>query len=514
MHTRDRIIEVYGPQLGELAWHALHLDATLAAVSEKHAASILNAVQRRSVRPRKRPIRILEIGAYAHFGAHRAAAALGGISVAHDVSPASLRIGLDGARAAGNTGEITLVAGDFHDLPFSDGHFDVVFCASSVHHTFRPWLVLREMLRVLRPGGLLQLENEPIGRALCFYGFRSNRAEQFTPFEAALHQRGSLFTFSSPFPGSRPEMLFGMTENDRIPLDVFLDTLSDGGAIASLDLVPQISSFDRSILALRRDRDLEARLAGVLFAEAERAKAMLSERDRLLGVQLPGTDEVWGLSYAAAPRLRRLAQLTGREAQRETARLFGAALKATVIRRGGAKESAVLFRRRLAMPDRVYDDLPSLPGVTLHLTVQAIPAIEAGDTAALAAVYPAEDWEFYRPDGAPWSMLNRGPRCRIVLPRLSSASMLLLRFYAVAADAPYQVSLRDSDGAEIAAVVVAASESFLLRELVPEGCTELYVETRTLDGEAISLPSHVRLAVGRQIPVGMADGTCAEAFRT
>src|SRR5664279_2351576 len=107
MPTRDQIIEVYGPQLGELAWHALHMDATLAAVSEKHAASILKAVQRWSIKPRGRPIRILEIGAYAHFGAHRAAAALGGISVAHDVSPASLRVGLDGARAAGITGEVT-----------------------------------------------------------------------------------------------------------------------------------------------------------------------------------------------------------------------------------------------------------------------------------------------------------------------------------------------------------------------------------------------------------------------
>jgi hypothetical protein len=76
--------------------------------------------------------------------------------------------------------------------------------------------------------------------------------------------------------------------------------------------------------------------------------------------------------------------------------------------------------------------------------------------------------------------------------------------YVVAADAPYRVCLRTSDEVEIASVVVAASESLLLRELVPEGCTELYVETRALDGKAISLPSHVRLAVGRQIPVQIA----------
>src|SRR5262249_4568390 len=199
MQIRDQIIECYGPQLGEVVWHSLHVDNRIAAMSEQHAASILRVVDRCPVRPVGRPIRILEVGAYAHYGAHRAAAMLDGVSVVHDVSPASLRLGLEGARAAGIDVNATLVAGDFHDLPFSSDYFDVVFCASSIHHTFRPNRVLQEMLRVTRGGGALQLENEPIGRALSFYGFRSNRHAEFTPFEAELARRGTLFTFSSPF---------------------------------------------------------------------------------------------------------------------------------------------------------------------------------------------------------------------------------------------------------------------------------------------------------------------------
>ncbi len=503
MQTRDRIIEVYGPQLGELAWHSLHVDSRIAAISEQHAASILRVVEHCRIRPLGRPIRILEVGAYAHYGAHRAAATLTGLSVAHDVSPASLRLGLAGARDAGISAETTLVAGDFHDLPFGTGYFDVVFCASSIHHTFRPWRVLQEMMRVLRPGGALQLENEPIGRALCFYGFRSNRAGAYSPFEAKLAERGSLFTFSSPFPGSRPESLFGMIENDRIPLDIVLGTLTAEGDFVALQLVPQIGELERRVLALTRDIDLESSLATLLLAELQTVRPSLTERDRLLGARLPGTDEVWRLSYEVSPRLRGMTSLVGQDAEHETARLFGASLQATVVKRGSGDIATDLLCRPLPMQGRVYDDLPVLPGVKLHLTAQPIPSIEAGDPPALARVYPTDDWEPYREENGLLSMLNLHARAQIILPALPTPAMLLLRFYAVAAGEPYCVSLRSADGAELASVLVARSESFLLRELLPQCCTEISVETRTLDGKPLTLPRHVRLGVGRLIPVDL-----------
>jgi hypothetical protein len=135
------------------------------------------------------------------------------------------------------------------------------------------------------------------------------------------------------------------------------------------------------------------------------------------------------------------------------------------------------------------------------LSVQPIPAIESGDLAALATVYAAEDWEPYREDHGLLSMLNLRSRCRIALPSLPSAAILLLRFYAVAASEPYHASLCSRDAAEIASVIVAQSESFLFRELVPEGCSEIFIETKTLQGELLSLLRHVRLNVGRLIPV-------------
>jgi hypothetical protein len=161
-----------------------------------------------------------------------------------------------------------------------------------------------------------------------------------------------------------------------------------------------------------------------------------------------------------------------------------------------------MFRRQLSLQDWVYNDLPSLPGVCLHLDAQPIPAIETEDLAALAGVYPPDNWEPHREDNGLFSMLNLGARCRITLPALPSEAMLLLRFYAVAADQPYRASLQASDKAEIVSLLVAQSESHLLRELVPPGCSELFIETRTLDGEPVSLPRHIRLGVGRLIPVG------------
>ena len=46
---------------------------------------------------------------------------------------------------------------DAHDLPFADDTFDVVVCANTFHYFTHPEQVLREVRRVLRPGGRLVL---------------------------------------------------------------------------------------------------------------------------------------------------------------------------------------------------------------------------------------------------------------------------------------------------------------------------------------------------------------------
>ncbi len=52
------------------------------------------------------------------------------------------------------SGEVLAVRGDAHTLPFEDGAFDLIFAMDCLEHVADAGEVLRQMYRVLRPGGL------------------------------------------------------------------------------------------------------------------------------------------------------------------------------------------------------------------------------------------------------------------------------------------------------------------------------------------------------------------------
>ncbi|MDG2321175.1 MAG: class I SAM-dependent methyltransferase [Rhodospirillaceae bacterium] len=66
-------------------------------------------------------------------------------AIARDLIAAN---GLDPERIIGATGE---------SLPFEDNHFDIVYSSNVLEHTADPMQVLREAVRVVRPGGIVQL---------------------------------------------------------------------------------------------------------------------------------------------------------------------------------------------------------------------------------------------------------------------------------------------------------------------------------------------------------------------
>src|SRR5438876_1175739 len=51
------------------------------------------------------------------------------------------------------------VQGDSGRMPFRESRFDVVVCRNSLHHVTDPSAAIREMARVLRPGGRLVVED-------------------------------------------------------------------------------------------------------------------------------------------------------------------------------------------------------------------------------------------------------------------------------------------------------------------------------------------------------------------
>ena len=75
-----------------------------------------------------------------------------GLVVGLDLSPAMLRHARRRARAEG-VGNLALVRGDALHLPFASERFEAVNCCGALHLFPDADLVLREVRRVLRPGG-------------------------------------------------------------------------------------------------------------------------------------------------------------------------------------------------------------------------------------------------------------------------------------------------------------------------------------------------------------------------
>lgn len=97
--------------------------------------------------------RILEIGtgfgAFLIYGRREGLDAIG-----VEIDPPTAALARDLARANGLTG-CSVVVGAGEALPFRPGSFDVVFSNSVLEHVRDPARVLREAVRVLRPGGRL-----------------------------------------------------------------------------------------------------------------------------------------------------------------------------------------------------------------------------------------------------------------------------------------------------------------------------------------------------------------------
>lgn len=56
---------------------------------------------------------------------------------------------------------LRIFVGEAEKLPFPDNEFDFVCAYSFLHHLFEPSIVMKEMVRVLKPGGVIYVDLEP-----------------------------------------------------------------------------------------------------------------------------------------------------------------------------------------------------------------------------------------------------------------------------------------------------------------------------------------------------------------
>ncbi len=140
------------------------------------------------------PLRILDVGTgTAQIPIELASRGCCAPIVAIDLAQHMLDLAARNIDAAGHSGTIRVERVDAKRLPYADGAFDVVMSNSIIHHIPVPIDSLREMVRVLRPGGLLFVRDlmrpndaETVEQIVARYAGDSN-AHQQRMFRESLH---------------------------------------------------------------------------------------------------------------------------------------------------------------------------------------------------------------------------------------------------------------------------------------------------------------------------------------
>jgi len=112
-----------------------------------------------------RPFDLLDVGCgTGTFAAMVAGCGLPARVVGLDYAASMCKVAGDKAHAAGASGQLKFLNADSENLPFASGTFDAITCSNSFHHYPHQDQAVREMFRVLRPGG----------RLILLDGFRDN----------------------------------------------------------------------------------------------------------------------------------------------------------------------------------------------------------------------------------------------------------------------------------------------------------------------------------------------------
>lgn len=104
--------------------------------------------------------RLLDAGCGVGGPSIHIAEACPGVSIdAVTLSPVQVRMARERVAQAGLAGRIRVHEADYHQLPFEAASFDGAFFFESTGYAYAPLRLFREVLRVLRPGGILYIKD-------------------------------------------------------------------------------------------------------------------------------------------------------------------------------------------------------------------------------------------------------------------------------------------------------------------------------------------------------------------
>jgi ubiquinone/menaquinone biosynthesis C-methylase UbiE len=488
------IIDKYMPLIGEFAWHNITVDSTIESVSEQHFELARDVLRKNDLWSVLEGLRILEVASYAHTTGYRLAE-LGAKVTLFDISAKTLDLGRKIAGNVAKNGGVRLVAGDFHDLPFEDGAFDFVYICSALHHTLRWNKVLEEMIRVLAPNALLFMENEPCLRKACFYGFCTNRVGDFTPFEKKLYEMEVLRTFAEPYLGSRPESLFGMIENQQIPLDKLLWEMRRKARILELDLKPEscMGELEHDWLKARKtgEQELSRIIADSLIAKRNKALKVISEKERRLGFQVPGNEGIDAFAQNVARLIKGLPESEGSQEYRiGLANIFGASVRAILKKKASGDERSERnkdeygsFNRKCLLHNGVYYCFAQDLSKILIDSSSLLPSIQSEDLDTIAKAFPTEDWSSPKHANGVNALALNSRKGEIRIPANGRNILVILRLYlAESASAGYNLCI-NLRGERLFSYDVWQSDSILFADVIEvKGDEEivLYIEKMPL----------------------------------
>ena len=431
---KSAIVEDYQPLLGEFVWHSITVDEGIERISNEHFDNVMQVLKQNKLGSRLNGLKILEVACYAHTTGYMLSEKGADVTL-FDISAHNLRLGKKIAEKAGRTTNVRRVAGDFHSLPFEDACFDFAYISSAVHHTLNWKKVVTEMMRCASPQGVIYFDNEPCRRDACFYGFRTNRMNAFTPFEKELHDLGMLRTFAEPYLGSRPETLFGMIENQRIPLYEFIAEIERHAEIVALHLTPEICMGDieqRWIDMRNRDHGEICRVMKAdLTHGVERAMAYYGRREEGLGFSLPVPADIDEFCRRISCRIAGF-PAGEREQRIILSDLFGSAMSVVARKTGSTREMSSngrVFQEQFVYHDDIYYSFPTHVSRFLIEESSLLPSIQKDDAKKIVELFPDDQWSLLVNDDGYKSLLMTDREAMIMLPAENGNLLLLIRFY-------------------------------------------------------------------------------------